>query len=121
MITSTIIVIVCFLMTIFEGFNMYKLFKSCDTVKCKVITSSEVTVRRDGYLTDKYYKTKVSFTHDNKTHNAFLKTSTYCQPNQILGCYYNPSKSIVFRKRDLKKQIKNRHIIIMTVGILFWF
>lgn len=119
MIISAIIVTICFIAVTFEVYSMYKLFKSCCTVKCSVIASKKIKERRDGYLTDEYWKTDVTFTYNNIKKRATLKTSTYCQNGQILGCYYNPKKDIIFRKRDLKKQIKNSSIIITTIGFLF--
>lgn len=119
MITSTVIVTICFIAVVFEIYSMYKLFKSCCKVKCSVVSSKKATERRDGFLTDEYWKTEVTFTHQNTDKRATLKTSTYCQKGQILGCYYNPKEDIIFRKRDLKKQIKNSSIIITVVGILF--
>ena len=121
MITSTIITVVCFITVVWELFSMYKLFKSCSTVKCSVVSSKKIQERRDGFLIDEYWKTHVIFTHENTEKCATLKTSTYCQQGQILGCYYYPKKDIIFRKRDLKKQIKSSSVIITTIGALFLF
>ena len=119
MITSTIITLVCFIAVVWELFSMYKLFKSCSTVKCSVVSSKKIQERRDGFLTDEYWKTNVTFTHKNTEKSAILKTSTYCQQGQILGCYYYPKDDVIFRKRDLKKKIKSSSVIITTTGALF--
>lgn len=119
MIISTIIVTICFIAVVIEVYSMYKLFKSCRTVKCSVVSSKKIMERRDGFLIDEYWKTTVNFTYDGVERHITLKTSTYCQKGQILGCYYYPEKNIIFRKRDLKKQIKSYHIIITSVGVLF--
>lgn len=119
MIISTIIVTICFILVVFELYSMYKLFKSCCTVKCTVVSSKKIIERHDGFLTDEYWKTDIVFNHNSKERHSVLKTSTYCQKGQIIGCYYNPQNEIIFRKRDIKKQIKNSSIIITTIGILF--
>lgn len=121
MIISTIITVVCFIAVVWELFSMYKLFKSCSTVRCSVVSSKKIQERRDGFLTDEYWKTNVTFTHKDIEKSTTLKTSTYCQKGQILGCYYYPKKDIIFRKRDLKKQIKSSSVIITTTGALFLF
>lgn len=121
MIISTIITVVCFIAVVWEIFSMYKLFKSCSIVKCSVVSSKKIKERHDGFLTDEYWKTNVTFTHENIEKSAILKTSTYCQQGQILGCYYYPQKDIIFRKRDLKKQINSSSVIIATTGALFLF
>ena len=121
MIISTIINVVCFITVVWELFSMYKIFKSCATVKCSVVSSKKIQERHDGFLTDEYWKTNVTFTYKDIEKRATLKTSTYCQKGQILGCYYYPEKDIIFRKRDLKKQIKSSSVIITTIGALFLF
>jgi len=119
MIISTIIVTICFILVVFEVYSIYKLFKSCCTVKCTVIFSKKVTERHDGFLTDEYWNTDIIFNYNSQERHSTLKTSTYCQKGQILACYYNPKNDIIFRKRDIKKYIKNSSIAITSIGILF--
>ncbi len=119
MIISTIIVTICFIMVVFELYSMYKLFKSCCNVRCTVVSSKKTIERHDGFLTDIYWKTDIIFIYNNKERHSTLRTSTYCQKGQIIGCYFNPEKDIIFRKKDIKKQINNSSIIITSIGILF--
>ena len=121
MIISTLIALVCFIVVIAELLSMYQTFKSCCKVKCSVISSRKIQERKDGFLTDEYFKTKVDFTYRNLQKSTSLKTSTYCQKGQILACYYYPNKDIIFRKRDLKNQFKKSSLVVTTTGILFMF
>ncbi len=119
MIISTIIQAVCFITIILELLDIYKFLNGCRKVRCTVVSSKKIVKRKDGFLIDEYFRTRVSFQNNKETAKAVLRTSTFCPNGQQFDCYYHTEKHIIFRRRDLRKNIKSSTLILLSVSILF--
>ena len=119
MIISTVIQIICILLISWELFNIYRFFRGCKKVRCTVVSSKKIVRRRHDYLTDEFFRTKVSFDNNGVPGTAILRTSTFCPIGQRINCYYHREKHIIFRKRDLRKNLRSSSLIITSVSILF--
>ena len=119
MIISTIISIICILAVIYELTVIYAFLIRCRVVKCKVTSSEKVQKRRQGYIAEEYYKTLTEFCVGEEKHKAYLKTSVFCQTGQVISCYYHPDKNIIFRRRDLRHNLKSHSLAVLSVALLF--
>lgn len=119
MIIFYVIQILCLIAIVFELFSIYGFLCGCTKVRCSVVSSSKVLKRRDGFLVDEYWKTAVTSECRGKPVNAVLRTSTYCPAGQQIECYYHLKKNIIFRKRDLRKNLHSSSLAVLSVSILF--
>lgn len=119
MIISTIIQTACFITIVFELLDIYKFLHGCKKVRCTVVSSKKIVKRKHGFLVDEYYKTRVSFKNNSETAKAVLRTSTFCPNGQQINCYYHTDKHIIFRRRDLRKNIKSSSLILLSICVLF--
>lgn len=119
MIITIVLMIVSFVVVLFELGSVIAVFRTCKNIKCVVSSSKKVCAREDGYLVKEYWKTDVSFALDGEDRMASLETSTFCQTGQVLGCYYYPKKNLVFRKRDIRRVLRSRSIPAFSAGLLF--
>ena len=119
MIIATIISVICILAVVYELTVIYAFLIRCRVVKCRVTSSEKVQKRRQGYLAEEYYKTLTEFTVGEEKHKAYLKTSVFCQTGQIISCYYHPEKNIIFRRRDLRYNLKSHSLAVLSVALLF--
>ena len=119
MVISTIIQAVCLIVIVIELLRLYRFFSGCKKVRCTVVSSKKVVKRRMECLTDEFYRTKVVFDINNENMNAILRTSTFCPIGQKIDCYYHKGKHIIFRKRDLRKNLNSSSLIMLSVSVLF--
>ena len=119
MIVSAVISVICILAVIYELAVIYLFLSRCKVVKCRVTSSDKVQKRRQGYLAEEYYKTLTQFSYGGELRRAYLKTSAFCQTGQIISCYFHPEKNIIFRKRDLKHNLRSHSLAVLSVALLF--
>ncbi len=119
MIISTVIMVACFGLILFELVSVFSVFRSCRNVRCTVDSSEKVLKREEGFLVREYWKTTVGFELDGVRRSAVLETSTFCQKGQVLGCYYYPKRDLVFRKRDVRRVFRAHSIQAFSIGVLF--
>ncbi len=119
MIVSTVIMVACFILIIYELLSVLVVFHSCTNVKCSTTNSEKVSRREDGFLVKEYWKTEVEFDLNGEKRSAVLETSTFCQKGQRLNCYYYPKRDLVFRKRDVRSVMRAHSIQAFSVGVLF--
>lgn len=121
MIVSTVIISACFLLVAYEIITAFLFMDHCKNVLCVVISSKKVCKREDGFLIREYWNTDVTFDYNNEPRTTTLETSSFCQEGQVLGCYYHPGKNIVFRKRDIRRNLGTRSVTALWVGLVFLF
>ena len=119
MLFSTIILLICLGLIVFETFSIVVLFRSCKNISCKVTSSKKVCVREEGCIVREYWKTAVDFTLNDTPRDAIIETSTFCQKGQVLSCYYYPERNLVFRKREIRSVLRAHSIQAFSVGVLF--
>ncbi|MDE7390759.1 MAG: hypothetical protein K2M82_07460, partial [Lachnospiraceae bacterium] len=119
MIPSIIMSIVCTVILFWDLLALLNLFRSSVTVQCETLLSEKEEIRNDGYLTDEFWITKITFEYEGKVKTSRIRTRSYSSPGQKLKCVYFPKQDTIIRKRDFRKLMNGTLSIILSVANLF--
>lgn len=113
------VVLICFITIAIEVLHLYLKFKTKAIVDCTITKSEKTEHREDGCLVDEYWLTSVEFKYGGVTHQSELRTSSRCNPGQVVKCFYDEEDDTLLRRRDLRYSLSKVSPVILSVGILF--